>query len=39
MDVVAYDLDLRARFARVRLVLLAVVLGLLVGLTASLLMR
>jgi hypothetical protein len=39
MDVVAYDLDLRARFARVRIILLAMVLVLLAGLAVSLLAR
>jgi hypothetical protein len=39
LDVVAYDIDLRARFARVRLVLLAMFVALAVGLGISLLAR
>jgi hypothetical protein len=39
MDVVAYDVDLRARFARVKVILLAMVLVLLVGLIVSLVVR
>lgn len=35
IDVVAYDIDLRQRFGRVRLVLLAMVIALLVGLLVS----
>jgi hypothetical protein len=34
LDVVAYDIDLRQRFSRVRLLLLAIVTGLAVGLGA-----
>ena len=37
LDVVAYDADLRDRHARMRLILLAMVLALLVGLSLSLL--
>jgi hypothetical protein len=37
LDVVAYDIDLRQRFARVRLVLLAMVLALAIGLGVSIL--
>jgi hypothetical protein len=39
MDVVAYDIDLRQRFARVRLLLLILILGLAIGLGATLLTR
>jgi hypothetical protein len=39
LDVVAYDLDMRARFTRVRLILLAIVIALAVGLGASLTLR
>ena len=39
VDVVAYDVDLRARFARVRIFLLVMVLLLFAGLTVSLLIR
>ena len=39
MDVVAYDIDLRRRFKRVRIVLLALVLLLLAGLSFSLFVR
>ena len=39
LDVVAYDVDLRARFARVRLVLLALVIVLMIGLVATLFAR
>ena len=37
LDVVAYDVDLRQRFTRVRLVLLAMILALAIGLGASIL--
>ena len=37
LDVIAYDVDLRQRFTRVRLVLLAIVLALAIGLGASIL--
>ena len=39
LDVVAYDIDLRQRFKRVRLVLLAIVVGLAIGLGASIMTR
>ena len=39
MDVVAYDIDLRQRFGRVRLVLLAMILALAAGLGAALLAK
>lgn len=39
LDVVAYDIDLRQRFTRVRTVLLIMLLAALVGLTASILAR
>ena len=39
MDVVAYDVDLRERFTRIRAILLAMVLLLLAGLSISLVMR
>jgi hypothetical protein len=39
MDVVAYDIDLRQRFGRVRLVLLAIILALAAGLGAALLVK
>ena len=39
LDVVAYDVDLRARFARVRMVLLALVIVLMIGLVATLFAR
>jgi hypothetical protein len=39
LDVVAYDIDLRRRFTRVRTVLLVMVLALLVGLIISLVAR
>jgi hypothetical protein len=39
IDIVAYDQDMRARFTRVRFILLVLVLALLIGLTLSLLNR
>jgi len=39
LDVVAYDVDLRQRFTRVRTVLLVMVLALMIGLAASLILR
>jgi hypothetical protein len=39
LDVVAYDIDMRERFVRVRLVLLVMLVALLVGLAASLTIR
>jgi hypothetical protein len=39
LDVVAYDIDLRQRFKRVRIVLLLMLLAALVGLTVSILVR
>ena len=39
LDVVAYDIDMRRRFTRVRLVLLVMVLALALGLAASILTR
>ena len=39
LDVVAYDIDLRQRFTRVRLALLVMVLALAIGLGASILTR
>jgi hypothetical protein len=35
LDVVAYDIDLRQRFSRVRLLLLVIVIALMIGLGAS----
>jgi hypothetical protein len=39
LDVVAYDLDMRARFTRVRMILLAMVILLALGLGVSLALR
>ncbi len=39
LDVVAYDIDLRQRFTRMRILLLVMVVALLVGLTISLAVR
>jgi hypothetical protein len=39
LDVVAYDLDMRARFTRVRIILLVMIVALAAGLGASLALR